>query len=56
MSQIAVIGTGAWGTAMAAMAARDGRQVVLLGRDPAKTAELSATRQHPALPCCCHRR
>ena len=50
MSQIAVIGTGAWGTAMAAMAARDGRQVVLLGRDPVKTTELAATRQHPALP------
>ena len=49
MSLTAVIGTGAWGTAMAALAARVG-PTVLLGRDPAKTAGLAATRCHPALP------
>jgi len=45
----AVIGTGAWGTAIASFAARDGQPVVLLGRDPAKTADLAANRRHPAL-------
>jgi glycerol-3-phosphate dehydrogenase (NAD(P)+) len=50
MPLTAVIGTGAWGTAVAALAARDGEAVTLLGRDPQKTAELAATRHHPSLP------
>jgi glycerol-3-phosphate dehydrogenase (NAD(P)+) len=50
MPLTAVIGTGAWGTAIAALAARDGEAVALVGRDPHKTAELAATRRHPALP------
>ena len=49
MPLTAVIGTGAWGTAIATLAARDGQQVVLLGRDPAKTAQLAQERRHPSL-------
>ncbi|MCS6969463.1 MAG: NAD(P)H-dependent glycerol-3-phosphate dehydrogenase [Planctomycetota bacterium] len=45
---IAVVGTGAWGTAIAAILA--GRVAVCLwGRDPAKVAQLARTRRHPAL-------
>lgn len=49
MPLTAVIGTGAWGTAIATLAARDGQQVVLLGRDPVKTAQLAQERRHPSL-------
>lgn len=45
---IAVIGTGAWGTALAALLAARA-PVVLWGRDPAKVARLAAERRHPAL-------
>lgn len=50
MPLTAVIGTGAWGTAIAALAARNGQQVVLFGRDAEKTATLAAGRRHPSLP------
>ena len=50
MLSTAVIGTGAWGTAIAALIARSGNPVTLLGRDAAKTAQLAANRQHPQLP------
>ena len=49
MPLTAVIGTGAWGTAIAALSARDGRSVVLLGRDPNKTATLARDRRHESL-------
>jgi glycerol-3-phosphate dehydrogenase (NAD(P)+) len=49
MPLTAVIGTGAWGTAIAALSARDGRSVVLLGRDPAKTSMLARDRRHESL-------
>lgn len=49
MPLTAVVGTGAWGTAIAALAARDGEPVVLLGRDPRKTTELATSRRHPSL-------
>lgn len=45
-----VVGTGAWGTAIAVLAARDGEPVTLLGRDPQKSAELANSRHHPSLP------
>ena len=38
MNRIGVIGAGAWGTALAAVAWRAGRAVVLWGRDPARRA------------------
>ena len=47
---VAVIGAGAWGTALAGVAARAGRDVVLYARQPERAAEISATRANPKLP------
>jgi len=49
-SSVAVIGAGAWGTALAGVAARAGRDVVLYARDAAIAAEIAATRANPKLP------
>ncbi len=46
MSDLAVVGAGAWGTALALQAVRAGRSVVLWARDPARLA----TRENPRLP------
>src|SRR6202790_2110657 len=46
---VAVIGAGAWGTALAGVAARAGRDVVLYARDPASAATIAATRVNPKL-------
>lgn len=48
--RIAVIGAGAWGTALANCAARAGRDVTLWARDPAIVAQLTAKRENPRLP------
>ena len=37
-NSVAVIGAGAWGTALAGVAARAGREVVLYARDAASAA------------------
>ncbi len=50
MSDIAVIGAGAWGTALAIHAASAGRQVVLWARDAATAAAIEQTRLNPRLP------
>lgn len=50
MTDLAVIGAGAWGTALAIQAARAGRAVTLWVRDPARAAALSETRENPRLP------
>ena len=47
---VAVIGAGAWGTALAAVAARAGRDVVLCARDAAIAAQIASTRENPRLP------
>jgi len=47
---IAVLGAGAWGTALANIAARAGRAVTLWSRDPLLAAALAETRQNPKLP------
>ena len=47
---VAVIGAGAWGTALAAVAARAGRDVVLYARNPQRATEIAATRANPKLP------
>jgi glycerol-3-phosphate dehydrogenase (NAD(P)+) len=47
---VAIIGAGAWGTALAAVAARAGRDVVLYARDPESAAVIAATRANPKLP------
>ena len=49
-NSIAVVGAGAWGTALAGVAARAGRKVVLCARSPAIAAEIAATRINPKLP------
>src|SRR5437016_4965206 len=46
----AVIGAGAWGTALAGVAARAGRDVVLYARGAATAAKIAATRSNPKLP------
>jgi glycerol-3-phosphate dehydrogenase (NAD(P)+) len=47
---VAVIGAGAWGTALATVAARSGRAVTLYARDAAHAARITATRENPRLP------
>jgi glycerol-3-phosphate dehydrogenase (NAD(P)+) len=49
-NSVAVIGAGAWGTALADVAARAGREVVLYARDAAGAAQIAATRENPRLP------
>lgn len=45
-SCIGVIGAGSWGTALANVAARAGREVVLWARDPAQVADMTARREN----------
>src|SRR5258708_11678894 len=47
---VAVIGAGAWGRALAGVAARAGRDVVLYARGSATAAKIAATRSNPKLP------
>jgi glycerol-3-phosphate dehydrogenase (NAD(P)+) len=49
-SRVSVVGAGAWGTALAGVAARAGREVVLCARRPAVAAEIAKTRANPKLP------
>src|SRR5882724_6553904 len=49
-NSIAVVGAGAWGTALAGVAARAGREVVLCARSPAIAAGIAASRINPKLP------
>lgn len=46
MSRIAVLGAGAWGTALAIQAARAGREAVLWARDPARAAAIAQAREN----------
>jgi glycerol-3-phosphate dehydrogenase (NAD(P)+) len=48
--RIAVVGAGAWGTALANVIARAGRTVTLLARDPAVAAAIVARGESPRLP------
>src|SRR6266404_952279 len=47
---VGVIGAGAWGTALAAVAARAGREVVLYARGAENAAQIAASRANPKLP------
>ena len=47
---VAVIGAGAWGTALASVAARAGRDVILFARNAEAAAHMTATRENPRLP------
>jgi glycerol-3-phosphate dehydrogenase (NAD(P)+) len=49
-NSVAIIGAGAWGTALAGVAARAGRTVTLYARDAAGAAQIAATRINPRLP------
>lgn len=46
----AVIGAGAWGTALATVAARAGRSVTLWARNAEHAARIASTRDNPRLP------
>lgn len=48
--EIAVIGTGAWGTALACLLAGAGHRTVLVARSHNRAAELAATRRNVRLP------
>jgi len=50
LQSVAVIGAGAWGTALAGVAARAGRDVVLYARDAAHAAAIAASRENARLP------
>ena len=49
-NRVSVIGAGAWGTALAGVAARAGREVTLYARDAATASTIAATRKNPRLP------
>jgi glycerol-3-phosphate dehydrogenase (NAD(P)+) len=49
-NSVAVIGAGAWGTALAAVATRAGRSVLLYARNAEAAAHMTETRQNPRLP------
>lgn len=50
MNDIAVIGAGAWGTALAIVAAQSGRHVSLWARDASRAEAMRQTRRNPRLP------
>ena len=47
---VAVIGAGAWGSALAGVAARAGREVILCARNAEAAARMMASRKNPRLP------
>jgi len=49
-NSVTVVGAGAWGTALAAVAARAGRTVVLYARNKSSARTISASRSNPKLP------
>ena len=46
MARVAILGAGAWGTALAVQAARAGQDVVLWARDAARAAAIEAAREN----------
>jgi glycerol-3-phosphate dehydrogenase (NAD(P)+) len=50
MSKVAVIGTGAWGTALAIQAIRAGNEVTLVGRHEATSTVMQSERENHRLP------
>jgi glycerol-3-phosphate dehydrogenase (NAD(P)+) len=49
-NSVAIIGAGAWGTALACVAARAGRKVTLYARDADHAKRIATTRENPRLP------
>ena len=50
MTRLAIVGTGAWGTALAIHGANKGLDVALLGRRPEVVERLTATRAPSRAP------
>jgi glycerol-3-phosphate dehydrogenase (NAD(P)+) len=50
MSRVAIVGAGAWGTALALHAVRAGHRVALVARDAATAADISDQRESVRLP------
>lgn len=50
MNRVAVIGAGAWGTALAIQLQRAGCAVTLVARDPARARAMAQSRRNPRLP------
>jgi glycerol-3-phosphate dehydrogenase (NAD(P)+) len=50
LQSVAVIGAGAWGTALATVAARAGRSVTLWARNAEHAARIASSRDNPRLP------
>jgi glycerol-3-phosphate dehydrogenase (NAD(P)+) len=50
MNKIGVIGAGAWGTALAVLLYRAGRDVTLWARDAGRAGAMAASRRNPHLP------
>jgi glycerol-3-phosphate dehydrogenase (NAD(P)+) len=49
-NSVAIVGAGAWGTALAGVAARAGREVVLCARSAETAKAIAAKRRNPKLP------
>ena len=47
LHRIAVVGAGAWGSALASLCSRAGREVLLWGRDPALVETVNARHENP---------
>ena len=45
--QIAIVGAGGWGTALAVLWSKQGNEITLWGHDPARTEKVRATRENP---------
>jgi glycerol-3-phosphate dehydrogenase (NAD(P)+) len=50
LNSVAVVGAGAWGTALACVAARAGRMVTLYARDADHAKRIATARENPRLP------
>ena len=47
INHVGIVGGGAWGTALACLARRAGRQVTLWSRDPSISRAIAKTRANP---------
>ncbi|HLZ05393.1 MAG TPA: NAD(P)H-dependent glycerol-3-phosphate dehydrogenase [Bradyrhizobium sp.] len=50
LNSVAIVGAGAWGTALAGVAARAGRAVTLYARNASHADRIATTRENPRLP------
>src|SRR5437763_16745649 len=44
---IAIVGAGGWGTALAVLWSKQGNEITLWGHDPVRTKRVRATRENP---------